>query len=128
MILYTDGGYRPSTGAYGSFRIENDKGQLWELLRMDLNPRKHYDGAKTNNQAEYCILFEALLYCLSRNFKSLKVYSDSQLMVKQLNKEYAIKNEILARWAANIWDIWEDFDNIELEHVPREVLVEKVGH
>lgn len=123
MIVYTDGGY-DKNGAYGSARIENDDGTLWKMIRWGFPY-----PVKTNNEAEYATLLETLLYLSSMtDFRFLKVYSDSELMIRQLTRVYKIKAENLREFAERIWEVSEDFDKIEYEHVPREVLVEKVGH
>ena len=58
-------------------------------------------GEKTNNQAEYLALALALFYvnasCREQNITQphLSIFSDSELMIKQMRGEYKIKNEIL---------------------------------
>jgi len=80
-----------------------------------------YIGKNTNNVAEY----QGFLGCLelARDFEieSLKVYSDSQLMVKQIHGEYRVKQphlQVLHRQALVLMDAM-GFD-VELEHVRRE--------
>jgi len=128
MILYTDGGCKPSSGAYGSFRIESDDGTLWEICRW---AQFNYP-VNTNNQAEYAILFEALLYTQRYKPSKLDIYTDSQLMVKQLKKEYEIKDQSLALWASKVWaEIAyheEQGTKVTITHVPRTIIVGKLGH
>lgn len=45
-------------------------------------------GLQDNNVAEYVALMEALQYALSRNARDLHVYSDSEVVVKQMTGEY----------------------------------------
>jgi ribonuclease HI len=131
MILYTDGGCNKE-GTYGSFRIENDKGEIWELIRIpDFKGIGRDCGlypVNTNNEAEYATMADALFYCKLQGHKDLVVYSDSQLMINQLNKEYKINKKNLRNFAERIWRLMEDFDTITLTHVPRDVIVEKLGH
>ncbi|KKQ49260.1 MAG: Ribonuclease H [candidate division TM6 bacterium GW2011_GWF2_38_10] len=68
-----------------------------------------YLGNKTNNQAEYIALAYALhLAHFYREQEAqnvdikLVIYSDSQLLVRQMNKEYRVKNESLALIKKNI--------------------------
>jgi ribonuclease HI len=124
VILYTDGGCKPKTGTYGSFRIENDAGELREIVRW-----AEFDTpVETNNQAEYAILLEALLYVERMKPENITVYSDSLLMIQQLNGEYEIKNAALAEWAASVKEAMTAFEEVKLVHVPRKIIVEKLGH
>jgi ribonuclease HI len=50
-----------------------------------------YIGEKTNNEAEYIALIEALNLVLDQDIKSIKVFSDSELVVKQIKGIYAVK-------------------------------------
>ncbi len=54
-----------------------------------------YLGRQTNNYAEYSGLLAALNYALRHGFKALKVVSDSELMVKQVNGEYKVSSPTL---------------------------------
>ena len=46
----------------------------------------------TNNEAEYTALIEGLKYVIKLNILGVNVYSDSELIVKQINGEYKVKN------------------------------------
>ena len=54
-----------------------------------------YLGKQTNNYAEYSGLLAALTYALKHGFKALKVFSDSELMVKQIKGQYKVNNPAL---------------------------------
>jgi ribonuclease HI len=123
MILYTDGGYKPKTGAYGSGRLENDDGSLAKMMRWEFPY-----PVNTNNEAEYATLLESLMWCEHAKVKELEIFCDSQLMVRQLQRVYKINKPELLAFAEKIWECFEDFDKITITHVPREVLVDKVGH
>lgn len=56
--------------------------------------RARIDGKNTNNVAEY----RAVLFGLYKHPGATEVYSDSQLVVRQLNGEYAVKNQVLLYW------------------------------
>ena len=56
--------------------------------------RAPIDGVNTNNVAEY----RAVLFGLHKHPEATEVCSDSQLIVKQLNGEYAVKSEGLLPW------------------------------
>src|SRR5260370_17584867 len=56
---------------------------------------KGYLGSATNNIAEYTALVRALEHAAKLGARRLLVYSDSELLVKQLNGEYRVNNESL---------------------------------
>jgi ribonuclease HI len=49
-------------------------------------------GVQDNNVAEYVALLEALQCALTRNARSLRVYSDSDVVVRQMSGEYACRS------------------------------------
>lgn len=56
--------------------------------------RAKLDGENTNNIAEY----RAILFGLHKHPEATEVCSDSQLVVNQLNGNYAVKNQTLLYW------------------------------
>ncbi len=54
-------------------------------------------GIATNNVAEYRALYECLLRARKHGIKSLKIFTDSELLVKQVTGEYRIKDEKLKK-------------------------------
>jgi ribonuclease HI len=86
VIAHIDGGARgnPGPAGYGVAVADSSGKRLAEL--------SEYLGHQTNNVAEYSGLLGALQYCLKHKERALKVISDSELMVKQLNGEYKVKS------------------------------------
>lgn len=70
----------------------------------------------TNNQAEYLAIIAALK---DNKFKDICIHSDSQLVVNQLNKKYAIKDDELRKLAQQIWRLCEK-RNITFNWVKRQ--------
>ena len=87
--LYTDGGARgnPGPAAYG-YVLEADDGTV-------LDARGETIGVATNNVAEYRALLAGLTKALELGLDELDVISDSELLVKQMNGEYRVKNAAL---------------------------------
>ena len=79
-----------------------------------------YIGHRSNNVAEYSGLLGALQYCLKHKEPALKVISDSELMVKQLNGDYAVKAEHLKPLHEEARGLLKHFSEIEIRHIPRE--------
>jgi len=87
--LSTDGGSRgnPGPAAYG-YVLESEDGHV-------LDARGEAIGTATNNVAEYRGLIAGLESALERGIDELEVVSDSELLVKQMQGEYKVKNETL---------------------------------
>lgn len=81
-----------------------------------------YLGTKTNNSAEYLAIIEAvsLLREMNDEFDEVKFFSDSELMVRQLNGVYKIKNEDLAELSEKFFSESKSLGKkFSLTHVPR---------
>ena len=87
--LSTDGGARgnPGPAAYG-YVLETEDGTV-------LDARGETIGVATNNVAEYRALIAGLEKAVELGIDELEVVSDSELLVKQMQGEYKVKNEAL---------------------------------
>jgi len=85
----------------------------------ELLSESKYIGETTNNVAEYTALTHLLDLCKKYDIKKIKVFSDSELLVKQVNGEYKVKNENLKKFFFSIFRHKNHMDFI-IEHVPRE--------
>ena len=74
----------------------------------------------TNNEAEYKALIVGLKYLLELNLLNPKIYSDSELIVKQVNGEYKVKNDRMKYLHSQVMTLLNDFDGWELTHILRE--------
>ena len=77
-------------------------------------------GTASNNVAEYTALVEGLTLAAELGVKKLQVYSDSELMVKQMNGEYRVKNADLQELYKEAVELRKRFDSVVLKHVRRE--------
>lgn len=78
-----------------------------------------YLGEQTNNYAEYCGLVWGLQNALAKGVKELEVRADSELMVKQMNGVYKVKNAGLKPLYAQAKVLAAQFDRINIQHVYR---------
>jgi ribonuclease HI len=87
--LWTDGGARgnPGPAAYG-YVLEAEDGTV-------LASHGEAIGTATNNVAEYRALIAGLDRAAELGVDELEVVSDSELLVKQMRREYKVKNETL---------------------------------
>jgi ribonuclease HI len=114
IITFSDGGARgnPGPAGIGAVLYDENKNKIAEI--------SHYLGETTNNQAEYKALIAALRKAVELGAKEVVSYLDSELVVKQLNREYKVKNAELAPLFLDIHNISLSFKKITFIHVPRE--------
>jgi ribonuclease HI len=114
IIANIDGGARgnPGPAAYGVV-IRNAKGEV-------LQEWGEYLGLQTNNVAEYSALLAALDYAVEMKYPSLKVLSDSELLVRQMRGQYKVKNAALQELFERAQGLVRRLRHFSVEHVPRE--------
>lgn len=113
-IIYTDGGARgnPGPAGIGAVIYDEEKNIVAEI--------SEYIGETTNNQAEYKALIYALKKAKELKADELDCFLDSELVVKQLKREYKVKNKDLAPLFLEIHNISLSFKKISYTHVRRE--------
>ena len=111
--LSTDGGARgnPGPAAYG-YVLESEDGHV-------LDARGEAIGVATNNVAEYRGLIAGLEKALELGVTELEVVSDSELVVKQMEGEYKVKNEALRELNDRATDLAERLDKVAYTAVRR---------
>src|SRR5262249_26981384 len=76
-------------------------------------------GSTTNNVAEYTALVRALKKAAELGAQRLLIHSDSELLVKQMNGEYRVKNESLRALFNDAKQLLGRFQLVTIRHVPR---------
>ncbi|HUC53666.1 MAG TPA: ribonuclease HI family protein [Candidatus Cybelea sp.] len=109
-----DGGSRgnPGPAAYGVI-IRDGRGEVVAKL-------KKYIGRMTNNVAEYYGLIAALDYAESHGVRTIRIESDSELLVKQMRGQYKVKSEDLRPLFERALKMSKAFESFRIEHVYRE--------
>lgn len=79
-----------------------------------------YIGIATNNIAEYTALIRGLEKARALGVKKIEILLDSELLVRQINGIYKVKNEKLLPLWMQARNILKDFDKYKLTHVLRE--------
>ncbi len=89
ISAHCDGGARgnPGPAGFGALIQDADGAVLAEL--------SEFLGIQTNNFAEYSGLLASLDFALTHGHRRLRVVSDSELMVKQIQGKYQVKSPIL---------------------------------
>jgi ribonuclease HI len=112
LVAYVDGGSHGNPGPAGiGIVIETGGGERTRISK--------WIGRQDNNVAEYVALLEALQHAVAVKAKSLRVYSDSQIVVKQMLGEYACRSPRLysLNWTCRKLARAVDFS---IEHICRE--------
>jgi ribonuclease HI len=79
-----------------------------------------YLGTATNNVAEYQALLHGLRFALAHGARSVEVYSDSELLVRQIEGRYRVKNAGLVPLHREARALLARFERAGVSHVPRE--------
>jgi ribonuclease HI len=114
LAAYIDGGARGNPGPAGYGVVIEDE------LGRPVAELSEFLGRQTNNYAEYSGLLAALNYSLRHGFKALKVVSDSELMVKQINGQYKVTSPTLKELHSSAMKLIDQLDYFEIKHVLRE--------
>ncbi len=119
--IYTDGGARGNPGpAAGGVVVCNEKGDAVKKYS------KYFGDNVTNNEAEYGAVifalekFKAVFGKALAKTAEINIYTDSELLVKQINAEYKIENEKLVPLFIKLWNLRIDFKKVKVNYIPRE--------
>jgi ribonuclease HI len=112
LVAHIDGGSHGNPGPAGiGVVIEGADGGRIRIAK--------WIGHHDNNVAEYAALLEALQYAIDRKAKALHVFSDSEVVVRQMRGEYACRsprlyslNWVCQKLARSL--------RFSIAHVPRE--------
>ena len=108
---YTDGASRGNPGNAGiGILFVDEKGDIIKEIC-------EYIGQTTNNIAEYTAMVTALKEAIEMNFEEIEIISDSELMVKQINGEYQVKNEGLKPLYKEACELLKEFKKYTVRHV-----------
>ena len=118
LVAHIDGGARGNPGPAGyGVHVKDDTGRVVAELYG-------YLGTATNNTAEYAALLALLEYARKEGAATLRILSDSELLVRQIRGEYRVKNPGLLVLHAAARRLMTSLPSVVVEHVPRERNVE----
>lgn len=110
--VYTDGGSRGNPGKAACAFVVYKDGKV-------LHQESHFLGITTNNQSEYQGLLKSLIYLSENNILEANFFSDSELMVKQINKLYKVKDSEILKIFNEVNLIKNKFKRFHITHVRR---------
>lgn len=115
LIAYVDGSSHGNPGPAGIGVV------LMDVAGRPLGMLAKWIGQQDNNVAEYVALLEALQCALALQAKSLHVYSDSQVVVKQMTGEYACRTSPLYSLNWTCRKLARSLPKFSIAHVRREM-------
>ena len=115
VVIYIDGGSRGNPGPAGAGIVIRDKADNSILYKGGI-----FLGKATNNVAEYSGLLAGLTAAGRLNAARVQLFSDSQLLVRQMTGEYRVKNAGLKPLHRRAVDLADGFDECTFHHIPRE--------
>lgn len=113
VFLYTDGGSRgnPGPAGIGVVILDSAKKRIKDFYK--------YIGETTNNIAEYNALIHGLEEAAKLNADEVVINMDSELIAKQLNGEYRVKNSDIKPLFEKALGILKNFRSFEIRHIGR---------
>jgi ribonuclease HI len=111
LVAYVDGGSLGNPGPAGIGVVIDDQGQKIRIAK--------WIGRQDNNVAEYLALLEALQCAVKLRARAIHVYSDSQVVVRQMTGQYSCRSARLysLHWTCRKLSRSLDFS---ISYVPRE--------
>jgi ribonuclease HI len=114
LDIHIDGASRgnPGDAGFGVHVTRRDGGELAGLYG--------FLGRATNNVAEYQALIHALRFAIAREASDVRVFSDSELVVKQMNGQYKVKHPDMIPLHREARLLIGKLPKVSLSHVRRE--------
>ncbi len=114
LIVSVDGAARGNPGPAGiGVTLAREDGRVVAELGEGI-------GHATNNQAEYRAALAGLRLAAEHGARAVLLRSDSRLLVEQLAGRFRVKDPTLRRLHQEARNLMSAFDEVTVEHVPRE--------
>lgn len=113
-IVYIDGACsgNPGEAGIGVLLCDEKGAEVCEI--------SHYIGPATNNIAEYQALVTALEKSKELHFETLIIYTDSELLARQINGFYKVKDKNLKILFLKAKSLIQYFKDVKVHHIERE--------
>ncbi|MCA9407685.1 MAG: ribonuclease HI family protein [Candidatus Omnitrophica bacterium] len=113
LEIFTDGACSGNPGEAAIGFVINENNQRIKEFSKSI-------GKATNNIAEYTALIYALQEALILKADVIKVFTDSELMHRQIIGQYKVKNENIKLLFDQVKNLMKGFKKVHVTHVPRE--------
>ena len=122
--VFIDGASKgnPGPAGIGVLILDENKHEITKISEKIENT--------TNNVAEYRALLKGIIECQKLHFSSARFFTDSQLLARQVNGMYKIKDEKLKSLYVKVRGKLLGFKNWKVIHIPREknVIADKLAN
>jgi ribonuclease HI len=114
VVINVDGAARgnPGPSAIGAV-LKDENGKTLGRISRTI-------GTTTNNQAEYRAIIAALERAISAGARQVTIKSDSELVVRQINGRYKIKNTTLRPLYQQVVRLASSLESFSITSIPRE--------
>ena len=113
-VAYVDGGSRGNPGPAGiGIIIQHATGERVEISQGI--------GCRDNNYAEYAALLAALQYAVEHQCRRLRVYSDSEVVVRQISGHYSCQSPLLRQIYELCKGLIGSLEGFSITHIRREL-------
>jgi len=113
LKVYSDGASRGNPGPSAiAFLVLTEDGEI-------VKKHSRYIGVRTNNQAEYEALINALEFAASLTDQEVVCFMDSELVVKHLNRDYQVRDPKLKPLWLKANELANGLLKVTFVHVPR---------
>ena len=114
LHIHIDGASRGNPGEAGfGISVQDDRGETQAELYG-------YLGRASNNVAEYQALIHALRWARAHGARTVRVFSDSELVVRQVNGQYRVKHPDMVPLHREATRLLREFASATVSHVRRE--------
>src|SRR5512134_604767 len=113
LTIYTDGASRNNPGEAGAGVYILQDGKPFKQIAR-------YLGQTTNNIAEYTAAIIGLEHAVKAGARRVRLFADSELLVKQVNGQYKVKNDGLKPLHGKIKELIATIGSVEVQYIPRE--------
>lgn len=114
VIIHTDGASRGNPGlAAIAATIKDERGRLLASISQCI-------GRATNNQAEYRAVIAGLEKAIELGAKQVDTKLDSQLVVRQINGRYRVKNAALKPLYQRVKQLQDSLESFTISYIPRQ--------
>lgn len=107
----------------GASQQQNKKAGIGGVIYLDDSEIENFSefiGEGTNNEAEYKAMIKGLELLNKFQPEKIYVFADSELVVRQINGQYKVKNSRMQKLYGEVMRLLQQFDHWNVEHVPRE--------
>jgi ribonuclease HI len=117
VVIYCDGGARgnPGPAAIGAVVLDPSTDPPTRLATVS-----ETIGVTTNNVAEYRALIAGLEAAAPFGAKRVRVRADSLLVIRQVAGQFRVKQAHLRPLYERTRELLQQYDDVDLQHVPRE--------